>query len=120
MRKPVVRAFRADEVEEVLVLSSEPLRRSLQHPVLLPEDELYKLTQPLWRCGGAKKRVGATFPFAPSLARKMIELFTEPGEQVVDPFAGTGIALSTAASLGRPAVGYEIDPERVREFHSAE
>jgi DNA modification methylase len=119
LRKPVVRAFRADEVEEVLVLSREPLRRSLQHPVLLPEEELYKLTQPLWRCGGAKKRVGATFPFAPSLARKMIELFTEPGEQVVDPFAGTGIALSTAASLRRPAVGYEIDPERVREFHSA-
>ena len=119
LRKPVVRAFRADEVEELLVLSREPLHRSLRHPVPLPEEELYKLTQPLWRCGGARKRVGATFPFAPSLARKVIELFTEPGELVVDPFAGTGVALSSGAHLGRYAVGYEIDADRVRDFHAA-
>lgn len=48
-----------------------------------------------------------------SLCRLLIETFTEPGDLVVDPFCGSGILLSTAASLGRRSVGYEIDMDLV-------
>lgn len=48
-----------------------------------------------------------------SLCRLLIETFTEPGDLVVDPFCGSGILLSTAASLGRRGVGYEIDEELI-------
>ena len=64
-------------------------------------------------------RVG-THPYASpeTVAERLIELLTEPGELVVDPFAGFGGILKVANKLGRDAIGYEIDMpkwvERVR------
>lgn len=40
---------------------------------------------------------------------KLIDVLTEPGDLVVDPFAGTGTSLVAAASAGRRAIGIEIE-----------
>ena len=48
--------------------------------------------------------------FPPPLARWAIETFTEPGEWLLDPFAGSGTALVEARLLGRNALAAEIDP----------
>lgn len=40
----------------------------------------------------------------------LIDLFTEPGDLVLDPFAGSGTIGAVATDLGRDAVMYEIDP----------
>ncbi len=42
---------------------------------------------------------------------------TEPGDWVLDPFAGTGTTLVVAEQLGRHAVGIEIDPQMVEVIH---
>jgi DNA modification methylase len=42
-----------------------------------------------------------------------IQNLTEPGELVVDPFAGSGTTLIAAADLGREAIGFEIDSDRI-------
>lgn len=44
--------------------------------------------------------------------RPFIEAFTEPGDVVLDPFAGLGTTLVAAASMGREAWGVELDPAR--------
>ena len=50
-----------------------------------------------------------TFPLA--LARDHITTWTNPGDLVIDPMAGSGTTLAAAAELGRRAVGIEIhDP----------
>jgi hypothetical protein len=46
--------------------------------------------------------------FSPQIARAAVELFTQPGDIVFDPFAGGGTALVEAAALGRAAVGSDI------------
>lgn len=46
--------------------------------------------------------------FSPQIAKAAVELFTEPGEIVLDPFAGGGTALVEASALGRAAVGSDI------------
>lgn len=46
-----------------------------------------------------------------SLMRQLIADFTQPGELILDPFAGGGSTLLAAAELGRAGLGYEIDPE---------
>lgn len=51
--------------------------------------------------------------FTEGLARTAIEALTEPGEVVLDPFAGYGTTLAVASRLGRRAVGVELLPERV-------
>jgi len=44
----------------------------------------------------------------PSIPRKCILNFTDPGDTVLDPFAGIGTTLAEAAANGRKFLGYEI------------
>lgn len=46
--------------------------------------------------------------------KQMIEIFTDPGDVVIDPCCGSGSTLRAAAELGRSAFGFEID----RTFYS--
>lgn len=41
----------------------------------------------------------------------LIEAFTEPGDVVLDPFAGSGATLTAAAGLERRSVGIELNPD---------
>jgi len=41
--------------------------------------------------------------------KRLIESFTDPGDVVIDPCAGSGSTLRAAAELGRSAYGFEID-----------
>lgn len=49
-----------------------------------------------------------------SLLLRIILASTMPGEEVLDPFAGTGTTLVVAEQLGRRSIGIEIDPKNVR------
>lgn len=51
----------------------------------------------------------ATFP--DQLIRPIIEACTNPGDLVLDPFAGSGTTCLVAASLGRQSLGIELNPE---------
>ncbi len=49
------------------------------------------------------------------LLKRLIEIFTDPGDVVIDPVAGSGSTLRAAAELGRRAFGFEIK----KEFYEA-
>ena len=44
-----------------------------------------------------------------ALLKELIQVFTDEGDTVIDPVAGSGSALRAAAELGRNAYGFEID-----------
>lgn len=46
--------------------------------------------------------------FPSAFADKVVETYTQPGDAVLDPFAGRGTAIFSAAAKNRPAVGIEI------------
>lgn len=45
------------------------------------------------------------------LLKRIIEIFTDPGDVVIDPCAGSGSTLRAAYELGRNSYGFEIDRE---------
>lgn len=56
--------------------------------------------------------------FAEALVEAVLEDLTEPGDRVLDPFAGFGTVLTVAERLGRVAVGVELMPERAAVMRS--
>jgi len=50
------------------------------------------------------------------LMKFLIETFTDPGDVVLDPVAGSGVVLLAAEQLGRKSFGFEIKREYVRGF----
>jgi len=49
--------------------------------------------------------------FPDEIPRRLIRLFTFPGETVLDPFLGSGTTTRIARELGRNSYGYELDLE---------
>lgn len=50
-----------------------------------------------------------------AVIKHLIRLFTDEGETVIDPCAGSGVTLKAAAELNRNAYGFEIKKEFVKE-----
>jgi len=49
--------------------------------------------------------------------KNLIEVFTDPGDVVIDPVAGSGVTLLAAEQLGRKAYGFEIKREYIKGFN---
>jgi len=52
--------------------------------------------------------------FPEELPYRLIRMFSFVGDTVLDPFLGSGTTLKVALSLGRNAVGYEINPDYLK------
>ncbi|MBI2874696.1 MAG: site-specific DNA-methyltransferase [Firmicutes bacterium] len=73
------------------------------------------------RKGPEEAALGHPAMFPAELAARLIEIFTTPGDLVIDPFAGVGSTLLAGMRLGRRVLGMELSPlytsiarERVR------
>jgi site-specific DNA-methyltransferase (cytosine-N4-specific) len=69
-----------------------------------------------WTFRGVKAKEGIhglhSYPamMAPPVARKLIEMLSEQGDTVFDPFCGSGTVTTEAVRLGRHAIGFDINP----------
>ncbi len=62
----------------------------------------------VWTYGTAKaNRPDHPCPKPEPLMRELVALFTDPGDTILDPFAGSGTTLVAAKRLGRKAIGIE-------------
>jgi DNA modification methylase len=63
-------------------------------------------------CGTFKERVpGVPTQLPEELVRRIVEVSSNPGDTVLDPFAGSGTIPAVASALGRNAIGIELNPE---------
>jgi hypothetical protein len=46
----------------------------------------------------------------------LIDVFTKPGDLIVEPFAGTGTTLVAAKNMKRKCIGYEIEEEKYKSI----
>lgn len=52
-------------------------------------------------------------PFPEEIPNRLIELFSKEGDQILDPFCGSGTTNFVATKLGRIAVGYDIEKKYI-------
>lgn len=50
-----------------------------------------------------------------NVLKRLIEIFTDPGDVVIDPCAGSGSTLRAAAELGRDSYGFEVSTKFYKE-----
>ena len=50
-----------------------------------------------------------------NVLKRLIEIFTDEGDVVIDPVAGSGTTLQAAFELGRPSYGFEVS----KQFYTA-
>lgn len=66
----------------------------------------------IWQMQPAKaKQEKHPAPFPDELPRRLIKLYSFVGDVVLDPFIGTGTTAKVALSLGRKAIGYEMNKD---------
>lgn len=99
--------FQVDDLEELLVLKKpgpEAIRLAD-----LSISRATELSQPVWRFPALGSARTHPYQSPPELFRRFVELLSNPGDLVLDPFAGHGTSLRAAVGLGRKAIGWEMD-----------
>ena len=106
--------FRTHDVETFLIMSHlGGIDRGKKFDAA--EIDVEEWVFPVWRCNANQKKGRHPHGSPQIVVRRFIELYTEPGDLVVDPFCGFGTTLEEAVSLKRHAIGYDIDHSCVLE-----
>ena len=91
-----------------------------EYGLILHRDKLPKFNnngQMIFNCFDWTRELGATKIHDTQkpipLLERLIEIFTDPGDVVIDPCAGSGSTLRAAANLGRKAYGFEVNKKFV-------
>jgi site-specific DNA-methyltransferase (adenine-specific) len=89
--------------------------------VLLPDlqaPEAFAPDSDLWLqsrvCGTFKERIPHLTQLPLPLVERIIRVASDPGDLVLDPFAGSGTALVAARKLGRRSIGVELSEKTLQ------
>jgi len=103
-----------NDVEYILFLrkggayrSVQPIQKALS---MLTKREMQGWFRSFWTdVKGSSTRAGHPAPFPPTLAERLIRMFSFAGDTILDPFAGTGSTAVAALEAGRNSVSNEIE-----------
>ncbi|MCX6650041.1 MAG: site-specific DNA-methyltransferase [Methanomassiliicoccales archaeon] len=70
-------------------------------------DDWRELFSGHWKFNGISQK-GHIAMFPVDLPKRLIKMFTFPGDTVLDPFLGSGTTTKAACEMGRSSIGYEI------------
>jgi DNA modification methylase len=101
-----------DVHEYILVFSKDSFGRPNPNGkrFSIEKDPFLENTKSVWAFPAVSaKKIGHPAPFPEELPKRLIELYTFPGDLVLDPFMGSGQTALAAMSTQRDYVGYELD-----------
>ena len=102
--------------EYILVFrKAGPLRRGRAQA--LPIDALFKrdIANNIWHIAPIPPhQIAHPCPYPEELVRRLVLLYSQPGDLVLDPFLGSGQSARVALRHGRTCVGYDIVPAYLR------
>lgn len=105
-----------DGHEVVIVAHKGPARRP--GPAVVDRETFTAATVSIWQIPVAQRRWHPA-PWPAELARRLIALYSFPGDVVLDPFAGSGTTVWVAQTMGRQGIGIELSAEYLRQAISS-
>jgi DNA modification methylase len=82
---------------------AESIARAVWGQATVPGESVWEMT--------TESTVAHPAPFPLELPKRVIALYTQPGDVVLDPFMGSGSTAIAALQTGRHYVGYELSAE---------
>ena len=82
---------------------AESVARTVWGQAVVPGETVWNMT--------TESAVDHPAPFPVELPRRVIQIYTQPGDVVLDPFMGSGSTAIAAKLTGRHYVGYELSAE---------
>jgi len=110
---PVLR----DVHEYILVFSKGSFKRekSKESENTIEKEQFMEWTKSVWNMNTeSAKKVGHPAPFPVELPYRLIQLYTFKEDVILDPFIGSGSVGIAALKTNRFYIGYDIDPEYVK------
>lgn len=89
--------------------TSNNVSRTVKEKSKLSNEEWRKYFTGHWNFAGEKQSNGHIAMFPEELPRRLIKMFSFVGENILDPFLGSGTTSKMARELGRNSIGYEIN-----------
>lgn len=80
-------------------------------------DEIWEYPIPVQGSWG-KQYIRHFCPLPQDMVSNMIQISTDEGDVVFDPFAGSGTVLSQSAYMNRPYLGFELNRSYIEKFRS--
>ena len=80
-------------------------------------DEIWEYPIPVQGSWG-KQYIRHFCPLPQDMVSNMIQISTDEGDVVFDPFAGSGTVLSQSAYMNRPYLGFELNSSYIDKFTS--
>lgn len=112
-RRPTAPTLR--DVHEYILVAQKPGKYPGKGEGDITADEFTAWTRSIWVMPTeSAKRIGHPAPFPVELPRRLIKLYTYPGDVVLDPFCGSGTTCVAAKALGRQFIGIELNPDYCR------
>ena len=109
---PVLR----DVHEYILVFSKSNFRRdSKRKESSITKEDFLEWTKSVWTFPAVSaKKVGHPAPFPQELPHRLIQLFTFKGDNILDPFVGSGTTCLAAYKDERNYIGYDLNLEYIQ------
>jgi len=115
-----------DVHEYILIFSKDQYKRNLQddRKSTITRNDFLEFTKSVWKFPTeSAKRIGHSAPFPVELPYRLIQLYSQENDIILDPFIGSGQTAIAAIKTNRYYIGYEIEKEyvklaerRIREF----
>lgn len=105
-----------DSHEYILIFQKPPFGRAASdgNRFTIERDTFLQGTKSIWHIPPASASDAEhPAPFPIELPRRLIELYTFPGDVVLDPFMGTGATALAAHGSNRTFVGYDVEERYV-------
>lgn len=103
-----------DVHEYILIYSKDKMAKSFPGRSDITKQEFMEYTKSIWRMPTASAmQLGHPAPFPVELPSRLIKLYSNKEDVVLDPFVGSGTTAVAALQLGRAYIGYDINAEYV-------